>query len=146
MVITEGIAKKYFGDANPMDKTLFYGKDRKPLKVTGVLSGMVNLPASVKFDMLVPVKNFEQVSYFDWSWVWLNMATYVKLTKKAASNPDIINRLEAQFPAMLKTHASSAFERIGQPYEEFLKNGNKWNLELQALTEIHLLPFFKNSS
>ncbi|MDT7828479.1 ABC transporter permease [Pricia sp. S334] len=138
VVITENIANKYFGDVDPMDKTLFYGSDRKPLKVTGVLQDMADLPASVKFDILVPVANFEQVVYFDWSWVWLNMATYVKLADKAAADPDVITHLEAQFPAMLRAHAAGAFERIGQPYDEFLENGNKWDLHLQALTDIHL--------
>lgn len=138
IVITNTIAKKYFGDVDPMEKTLFYGKDRKPLKVTGVLADMTNLQASVKFDILLPVDNFESVKYFDWSWVWLNMATYVKLTEKAAANPNILAHLESQFPALLKTHAAGAFERIGQPYEEFLEKGNKWDLHLQPLTDIHL--------
>tara|TARA_R110002167_G_scaffold266029_6_gene472767 strand:+ start:8141 stop:10615 length:2475 start_codon:yes stop_codon:yes gene_type:complete len=138
VVITKNIAKKYFGDADPMEKILFYGKDRKPLKVTGVLRDMTNLSASVKFDILVPVENFGNVTYFNWSWVWLNMATYVKLTPKAAADPDVVKHLESQFPALLKVHAASAFERIGQPFEEFLEKGNKWELHLQALTDIHL--------
>ena len=138
IVITSAIAKKYFGDVDPMEKTLFYGKDRKPLKVTGVLADMNDLQASVKFDVLLPVDNFGSVKYFDWSWVWLNMATYVKLTEKAAANPDAIAHLESQFPDLLKTHAAGAFERIGQPYEEFLEKGNKWDLHLQPLTDIHL--------
>lgn len=138
VVITNSIAKKYFGDVDPMEKILFYGKERKPLKVTGVLRDMTDLSASVKFDILIPVKNFESVTYFNWSWVWLNMATYIKLTDKAAANPDVVHHLEAQFPSMLKVHAASAFERIGQTYEEFLEKGNKWDLHLQALTDIHL--------
>ena len=138
VVITQTIAKKYFGDSDPMEKIIFYGKEKKPLRVTGVLSDMADLPASVKFDILVPVKNFEEVTYFNWSWVWLNMATYVKLTDRAAADAKVIEHLEAQFPDMLKVHAASAFERIGQPYEEFLKKGNKWDLHLQPLTDIHL--------
>jgi putative ABC transport system permease protein len=138
VVLTSSIAKKYFGDVDPMGKILFYGKQKKPLKVTGVLKDMTNLPVSVKFDFLVPVKNVESVTRFNWSWVWLQMATYVKLTDKAAENPNILNHLEAQFPAMVKVHAANAFDRIGQPFDEFLENGNKWDLHLQALTDIHL--------
>jgi len=138
VVITKNIAEKYFGDVNPIGEILFYGKEKKPLKVTGVLSDMTNLPASMKFDILVRVENFSDVTYFNWSWVWLNMATYVKLTDKAGGNPNVVKHLEAQFPDMLKVQAASAFERIGQPYEQFLENGNKWDLHLQALTDIHL--------
>lgn len=51
------------------------------------------------------------------------MATYVKLTEKAAENPEVINHLESQFPELIRLHAANAFDRIGQPYEEFLENG-----------------------
>ncbi|WP_036156995.1 ABC transporter permease [Maribacter forsetii] len=138
VVVTKSIAKKYFGDVDPLGKILFYGNERKPLKVTGVLEDMSNLHASVKFDMLVPVSNFESVKRFNWSWVWLQVATYVKLTEKAASNPAAIAHLESQFPELIRVHAANAFDRIGQPYEEFLENGNKWDLHLQSLTDIHL--------
>ncbi|MBM1106514.1 ABC transporter permease [Aurantibacter crassamenti] len=138
IVITNQIAQKYFGDVDPMGKILFYGKERKPLKVTGVLQDMTELQTSVTFDILMPVKNFGSVTYFNWSWVWLQMATYVKLTEKAASNPRTVAHLESQFPEFIRVHAANAFDRIGQPYEEFLENGNKWDLHLQALTDIHL--------
>ncbi|MDO1499298.1 ABC transporter permease [Winogradskyella maritima] len=87
VVITNSIAEKYFGDADPLGKILFYGKERIPLKVTGVLEDMDNLQTSVEFDILVPVSNFSNVKRFNWSWVWLQMATYVKLTEKAAAKP-----------------------------------------------------------
>jgi len=138
VVVTNSLAKKYFGDVDPIGKILFYGKERKPLTVTGVLHDMTDLSASVKFDLLLPVKNFENVTRFNWSWVWLQMATYVKLSEKAATNPETVSHLEAQFPAMVKVHAANAFNRIGQPYDEFLRNGNKWDFHLQPLADIHL--------
>ncbi|KQC30673.1 ABC transporter permease [Flagellimonas eckloniae] len=138
IVITRVIAKKYFGNTDPIGKTLYYGSDRKPLQVTGILADMKNLSASVKFDMLIPVENFGNVTYFDWSWVWLNMATYVKLTEKAVTDPNTVVNLEAQFPNLVKTHAAGAFERIGQPFEAFLQKGNRWDLHLQSLPNIHL--------
>ena len=137
-VVTPQIAKKYFGETNPIGQTLFYGSEKQPLKVTGVLKDLKNLPATVKFDMLMPVENFGDVAYFNWSWVWLNVATYVKLTDQAAKDPNTLARLESKFPDMVKTQAAGAFDRIGQPYEQFLKNGNHWDLHLQPLTDIHL--------
>ncbi|CAM3459268.1 ABC transporter permease [Aequorivita lipolytica] len=138
IVITPQIAKKYFGNTDPMGQILYYGKDKQPLKVTGLLKDLTNLPATVKFDMLMPVQNFGDVTYFNWSWVWLNMATYVKLTSQTTEDPKTLTNLESKFPDMLKTQAASAFERIGQPYKQFLKNGNYWNIHLQPLTDIHL--------
>lgn len=138
IVITPQIAKKYFGNTDPMGQILYYGKNKQPLKVTGLLKDLTKLPATVKFDMLIPVQNFDDVAYFNWSWVWLNMATYVKVTDAAAKDPQFLSKLESKFPDMLKTQAASAFERIGQPYEQFLKNGNYWNIHLQPITDIHL--------
>ncbi len=138
VVITPQIAQKYFGDVDPMGQTLYYGKEKKPFKVTGVLKDLSKLPATVKFDMLMPVLNFGDVTYFNWSWVWLNIATYVKLTDQAAKDPAALARLESKFPEMLRTQAAGAFERIGQPYDQFLKNGNYWNIHLQPLADIHL--------
>ena len=138
VVVTPQIAKKYFGDTDPMGQTLFYGSEKQPLKVTGVLEDMTSLPATVKFDMLMPVENFADVTYFNWSWVWLNMATYVKLTDQAAKDPNVLAKLDSKFPEMVRTQAAGAFDRIGQPYDEFVKNGNHWNIHLQPLTDIHL--------
>jgi putative ABC transport system permease protein len=138
IVITPQIAEKYFGNKDPMGQILYYGKGKQPLKVTGVLKDLTKLQATVKFDILMPVQNFDEVAYFNWSWVWLNMATYVKLTDQAAKDPNILANLEPKFPEMLKTQAASAFERIGQPYEQFQKNGNYWDIHLQPLNDIHL--------
>ena len=138
VVITPQIAEKYFGTENPLGKTLLYGEEQKPLQVTGVLTDLEHYPASVKFDMLMPVANFEAVSYFNWSWVWLNMATYIKLTKQASENPENLAKLEAHLPEMLRVQAAPAFERIGQPFDAFLKKGNYWELHLQPLVDIHL--------
>lgn len=138
IVITPQIAQKYFGEADPMGHILLYGQDKSPMKVTGVLQDLDNLPASVKFDILMPVENFEVVKYFNWSWVWLNMVTYVKVSEKAAGNPQLVRLLESQFPEMLRMQAADAFKRIGQPYEEFLEKGNKWDFHLQPLADIHL--------
>ena len=138
VIITPQIAEKYFGTENPLGKTLLYGEEQKPLQVTGVLTDLEHYPASVKFDMLMPVANFEAVSYFNWSWVWLNMATYIKLTKQASENPENLAQLEAHLPEMLRVQAAPAFERIGQPFDAFLKKGNYWELHLQPLADIHL--------
>lgn len=138
VVITPQIAKKYFGETDPMGKTLYYGDDKKPLTVTGILTDLDNYPASVKFDLLLPIENFDDVAYFNWSWVWLNVATYVKFTEQAGNDPTSIVRLESRFPEMLKVQAAPAFERIGQPLDKFIENGNYWELQLQPLTDIHL--------
>tara|TARA_B100001765_G_scaffold92761_1_gene56908 strand:- start:160 stop:1965 length:1806 start_codon:yes stop_codon:yes gene_type:complete len=66
------------------------------------------------------------------------MATYIKLTKQASETPENLAQLEAHLPEMLRVQAAPAFERIGQPFDAFLKKGNYWELHLQPLADIHL--------
>ena len=137
IVLTEAAAKKYFGNTNPMGKLLKADRTKDPLKVTGIIKDVAQT-SSLKFDMLVPVSNYSEVKYFNWSWVWLNMATYVKLKQAAAANPNVVKNLEAKLPAMMRVQAAPAFKRIGKDYDEFLKKGGYWNLRLQALPDVHL--------
>jgi putative ABC transport system permease protein len=137
VIITEKTAKKYFGNDPAVGKTLLFDDDKRPFTVTGVL---YNLPSqsSLQFDMLAPVASYPAVKRFSWSWVWLQVITYVKLRDNVASDDASVRNLEAKFPSMVKVQAASAFERIGQPFDEFLKNGGRWDLQLQRLTDIHL--------
>ncbi len=135
IVLTEEMAGKYFGDTNPINQALFIEGDEQPYTVTGVVAPPL-YPSSLTFDFLVPIANAEDVRYFDWSWVWLNVATYVKFKDHVPVDPAAIRQLEAKFPAMVRRHAVGAFKRIGQP--EFLEKGGKWDLSLQPLLDIHL--------
>lgn len=137
IVLAESMAKKYFGSINPIGQPLFIEGDDQPYTVTGVVA-FPPTPSSLTFDFLVPIANAADVRYFDWSWVWLNVATYVKFKKNVPTDAAAIARLETKFPAMMRQHAVNAFKRIGQPYDEFLKKGGKWDLSLQPLLNIHL--------
>lgn len=137
VVITEEIAKKYFGSNNPIGKTLLMRQDKKPFAVTAVLKKLPS-QSSIQFDFLVPVADFPIVKRFSWSWVWLQMMCYVKLKENVPTNKVNIHRLETKFPAMVKVQAANAFKRIGKPFDEFLKTGGKWDLHLMPLTDVHL--------
>lgn len=104
VVITEQIAKKYFGNSNAMGRVLLFDDDRKPFTVTAV---MQNIPSqsSLQFDMLRPLASYPAVKRFSWSWVWTQMATYIKLRDNVPNNAAAILNLESKFPAMVKTQA-----------------------------------------
>ena len=137
VVITQEMAKKYFGSENPIGKTLVMREDKKPFAVTAVIN---NVPSqsSIQFDFLVPVADFPVVKRFSWSWVWMQMVCYVKLRRNVPTDKASIHQLETKFPAMVKVQAANAFKRIGKPFDEFLKNGGKWDLHLMPLTDVHL--------
>lgn len=135
VVITENTAKKYFGTANPIGKILLFDNERNPLTVTGVLYDIPS-QSSFQFDILASITSYPVVNRMSWSWVWLQVNTYVKL--REAIDEAGLAKLEAKFPAMVKQQAATAFQRIGQPFEEFIKKGGKWDLHLQPFTSVHL--------
>ncbi|HEV8270382.1 MAG TPA: ABC transporter permease [Chitinophagaceae bacterium] len=137
VVITADIAKKYFGNENAIGKTIVMKENKKPFTVTGVLE---NIPSqsSLQFDFLMPVADFPAVKQFSWSWVWQQMISYVKLRSNVKTDVASIQELESKFPAMVRVQAASAFNRIGKPFDEFIKNGGRWDLHLLPLTDVHL--------
>ena len=137
VIITEEMAKKYFGNEGAIGKTLLMREDKKPFAVTAVIK---NVPSqsSIQFDFLLPVADFPVVKRFSWSWVWLQMMCYVKLKENVQTDKTSIRQLETKFPAMVKVQAANGFKRIGKPFDEFLKSGGKWDLHLMPLTDVHL--------
>ncbi len=137
IVLTETTAAKYFGKEDAVGKYLVLDEYRQPFEVTAVLK---DIPAqsTIQFDLLIPTTACPPVQHFSWSWVWLQMNTYIKLNKNVPNDRESIKRLVSKFPSMVKVQAASAFKRIGQPYEEFIKKGGKWDFYLQPMTYVHL--------
>lgn len=137
LVLTETMARKYFGSSPAIGRQLLLDEYSSPFVVTGILK---DLPtnASLQFDILMPIKDCPPVQRFSWSWVWSQLNAYVVLNEKTAGDAAAIKRLETKFPALVRRDAAKAFERIGQPFDEFIKKGGKWDFYLQPLTAIHL--------
>ena len=133
IVLTESMSEKYFGTGPALGKELFLQEE--VYTVTGVLK---NLPSqsSLQFDALAPIALSRRVQYFSWSWVWLQVDTYVKLARPLDAGER--SALEAKFPPMVRKNAASAFKRIGQDIDEFFRQGNRWELALTPLADVHL--------
>src|SRR6202012_3385299 len=78
------------------------------------------------------------VKHFNWSWIWLQMGTFVKLRDNAGTDAVSLTRIQNKFPSMIRQNAATAFKRIGQPFDEFIKKGGKYDLILQPLKDVHL--------
>ncbi len=136
IILTETTARKYFGEEEAVGKSLQLDEWRQPFEVTAVLEDIPS-NSSLQFDLLIPNSANPIVQRFDWSWVWLQMTTFVKLIPEA-SNAGSVASMEEKFPSMIRLSAASAFERVGKPFEKFIEDGGRWNLQLQPLTSIHL--------
>jgi len=133
VVLTERMAEKYFGKKSPMGEVLFFNDTE--YTVTGVVK---NLPlnSTVQFDFLLSMSTFKVVENFAWSWLWLQVDTWVKLRESVT--PERLAALEAKFPTMVKAHAPAAYNRIGIDLLAQLKKGDRYNVKLFPLNNLHL--------
>jgi putative ABC transport system permease protein len=137
IVLTEEMAQKYFGSSDVLGEVLSYGDEKASYGIAGILK---NIPrqSSMKFDFLVPMQSYPAIKRFNWSWVYLQVFTYVKVSPAIAGDKVAIAHIEAQTPDMVRRHGAKAFERIGMPLDKLYKEGGYWNFKLQPYADIHL--------
>lgn len=129
-VLTVSTSKKFFGDENGLNKTIEI--DGKPFIVGGIIED--SPPNShVQYSILMSNLADEELKYFEWSWVWCNLVTYVKL------NPGVLpETLEAKFPELVMKNAAFAIERItGKSIDAFFEKGNSIGYKLEPLSEVY---------
>jgi putative ABC transport system permease protein len=128
VVLTQSSAKKYFGDADPVGKTLQLAGDSNFYKITGVAK---DCPANsqIQFDFIASFSTFGMSKeYYDTYWN-ANYNTYLLLHDKNS-----INTLQAKLPAFMKKemegqHATVNFYlepfnkiHLYSPYDAFVPN------------------------
>lgn len=130
-VISETMARKYFGSANPMGHILTIKSWNTSLKITGV---MQDIPANSHFhkDMLMAMAGNQEAR--SPSWMMSEYYTYLVL-------PDGYNyrQLEAKLPQVIEKYIGPQLQQgMGMSLAEFRRKGNDIGLYLQPLTDIHL--------
>lgn len=128
VVIAESIAEKYFGDENPMGKTILMS-GQYPFKVTGVFEDYPD-NSHVHFELIAPYQNMFSIeseairgnmqTNLAQNWVISHSYTYVLL--KPNQSPESVH---AKMPQLVETYASEAVK-------------GKEDFVLQPLKEIHL--------
>src|SRR6056297_1058969 len=97
LVITEGTAKKYFGDQNPIGKSLNY-KGIRNMTITGVMAEWPE-DSHMKIDLLASFTSLDDIYAsspdYNISWLWNPIWTYAIIDRN--SNP---NTLEEQLQAL----------------------------------------------
>jgi len=117
MVISKKIALKYFGEENPLGKTM-ETNDGDIFKVTGVLKDVPE-NSHLKFDILVSFQTLESMngkSLLSDNWLNNGYRTYLILQDEVDLK---------EFDAKLRRYDVDGF------------NGQKWSFHLQPLEDIH---------
>ena len=125
IVITEGLARKTFGNSDPMGKTLSFFGNREVFSVTGVIRDIPQ-NSHMRFDCVIPCVNmqrFHHVDYSDWNEKFLGV--YVRLSPQAI--------------------AAGTARKLSRFYSEKISKPNA-SLRLQPLKDIHLRSDFRFDS
>jgi putative ABC transport system permease protein len=120
VVITEDMAKKYFGSEDPMGKTITI--DKTDCAVKGVIA---NVPEHfhLDFNFVQPISAAGIPKTRMESWQWQQFFTYIKL--KPGTD---VNQLQAKFQQAVKKEADPKNLQSGFSYTPFL----------QPLNDVHL--------
>ncbi len=129
-VLTKALAKKYFGDESALGKTILLGEQRTPVEITGV---SIDPPSNMHFDydMLLSMHTNSSIKRFEWSWIWTQVVTYVKVS----GDPGIV---QDQLPTIAPKYAVAGFKRLGIDFDEYQKEKGGINFYLQPVKDIHL--------
>ncbi|HEX5167773.1 MAG TPA: ABC transporter permease [Cyclobacteriaceae bacterium] len=132
VVLSPEAARKFFGDKSPLGRTLLLGDDRIPVEVTGVTDDQ---PENIHFhfDYLISINTNPLIKEFEWSWIWTQVVTYIKL--KPGQDP---TTLEEKFKSLASRHVAPTFARFDINYEDFIREKDGWNFYLQPVQRIHL--------
>ncbi|MEZ4699173.1 MAG: ABC transporter permease [Rhodothermales bacterium] len=119
VVLTRTSARRYFGDANPVGRTL-RARDTD-YTVTAVIED-VPAPSHFRFDFLAALSSLSYSRSEDWLGN-IDFKTYLVLAPGATPEA-----LEAKLPGLIDRNVGGIIKRLGALFE----------LELQPLTDIHL--------
>jgi len=118
IVLTKSTAQKYFGDANPVGKSIkIDGQDKE---VVGVMQDVPD-HSHMKFDFLASTTGLGFLK--NPSYISFSAYTYLRLKPKA--DPLTV---EAEFPDLVKKYATGQIERnLGVSYKQYTEAGNGYN-------------------
>lgn len=127
IILTEKLAKKYFGNEDPLGKIIQDDLNKVPFKVTGVIQSF-SFPTHLQFDYLLSMPTIQR--YLDQQSLnnktWSAVYTYVRLNENATKAA-----VEARFPDFMLRFYSAT----GDSPKEILSSRK---IHLQPLADIHL--------
>jgi putative ABC transport system permease protein len=132
IVITKNIAHKYFGNMNPLGKSLRFEDQGRDFKITGVIE---NCPATSHFQYGMIASIVSSITAFDTGWGGHTYFTYIVLKDRHARP-----QLDAKLPDFVRRHwGAHYYAQTGQTYDEYIKDGkNYYGFSLEPLKDIHL--------
>jgi putative ABC transport system permease protein len=132
VVLSDKAAKRLFGDESALGKLIQIGDQRETAEITGVTKPQ---PTNVhfQFDYLLSMPSVPIIKQMEWSWIFTQVVTYVKL--KPGTDVVSLNKTLKTLPMR---YAPATFKRIGIDFDEFIKERGAWEVYLQPVREMRL--------
>lgn len=132
VVITEEMALKYFGDEEPLGKTLKIDEERGESRSFIVTAVIANLPANshIQFDMLTSMSSYSKIKRREFQWMWTTFGTY-GLARSDANIEDLEAKIQAIPPKWAGERA------LGKTFDEFVE-GKEWRLYMQPIRDVYM--------
>lgn len=131
LVLTEAIAKKYFGKEAAMGKLLIIGNENKSYKVTGIAA---NTPTNSHFtyNILISASSSENLK----STVWLNNYLFTYFLLRPNTNVEAVNK---KYKDLVAKFVGPELERfMGTTLKQMESQGGEYGYYSTKLTDIHL--------
>ncbi len=133
VVLTESVAKKYFGSEDPMGKLLHLETDTTYFRVTGIMEDVPTY-SHFTFNMVGSLQTYEASR--DNFWVSHNFYTYI-LLKEGNDWKD----LEEKLNGLIEKYVGPQIEEVlGIQMDQFYESGNTFGYFMQPIKSIHLEP------
>lgn len=133
LVISESVARKIFGEEDPINKPITIGTDDTPYVVSGI---MEDIPETCHFEANI-ISSF-MTNPNSGSAIWTNNSYDTYLLLYPNTDPHTI---EEKFPAMVRDNVGPELEQgMGISLDDFVSSGNRYSFFLQPLFKIHLDP------
>jgi len=134
-IITQALARKYFGKANPLGKVLTIKSWNTTFQVTGIID-RIPTNSHIQADFFASMASFPEDKAP--SWMTSEFFTYLVLPQGYD-----YKQLEAKLPQVVDKYMGPQIQQsFGMSMAQFRQKGNDLGLFLQPLTEIHLYSTF----
>jgi putative ABC transport system permease protein len=131
LVITESVAKRYFGKEDPIGKIMLRGSDKVADEVVGVVKD-APVNSHIAFDMVLSGQSWDYMK--NTQWTSNNLYTYFKIHPGAD-----INVVKKKMDELVEKNAGAELERyLGLTFKQFKEAGNDYGFLFTPLLDIHL--------
>jgi putative ABC transport system permease protein len=131
MVISESTARKYFGDEDPVGRTIEVFSDTTSYNITGVFRDIPD-NSSLYFDMVVDFQSNFRAN--ETQWTSNNLQTYL-LTEKDVNEEDLQKKIDT---ITIKYVGPEIQRFIGITLEDWEAVGNFYQIRTQPMLDVHL--------